>query len=89
MAIITTIDRSGILWIKFNSVYVLLTKIISNAVRDLKNVSAKNICEYSQLDLDVKCRIKSENCKSEFINDVGLLEYVNFKRNKEDIIKTI
>lgn len=89
MAITTTIDRFGIRWIKFNSVFSLLTKVISNSARDLRHVSAKNICDYGQLKLEFKCSIKSENCKSKYINDVGLLEYFNFKRNKEDVIKSI
>lgn len=91
MSITTTIDRSGVRWIKFNSVYVQLTGATSkNAARDLQNaVSEENIREYQQLDLDVNHQIKSEQGKSKFINDAGIIEYANRSNGQKETIDDI
>lgn len=78
MSLTTVVDRTGVRWTKFNSVYTRLTGATSkNAARELQDkISEEHVREYRQLDLDVNQQIKAEQNKSKFINDVGLLEYV-------------
>lgn len=91
MSITTTIDRSGVHWVKFNSVYAQLNgDTLENAARELQNaVSVENIRDYQQLDLDDIYQIKSEHDKSKFINNASVVEYINRNNAQNEKIDNI
>lgn len=96
MSITSTIDRSGVRWTKFNSVYTRVTGAITkNAAHHLSKivdsgiVNSGNVCEYLKLDLDHDHLIKNEQRTSNYINDAGLLEYLNYNNDQAEIIDGI
>lgn len=75
---ITVIDRNGIRWTKFNTLYGFVTDVPDNkhAARDLvRYIDADNVRDYGQLELDDSQRVIREQRASKYVNDAGVIQY--------------